>query len=318
MPYTTAKERRLKHFNNTIKLITENNPHLSPITVKSYAQRLRSAFEMVYPDKVYKKVNYVWREPSLVIHKLNNSDIPISTIMTTYTAILSVYKKGATGKLANGLPQFKKQMAIYSLKVKEKYMKQNKSVKEEKNWVENDKLKSMLNEYKPKNDLEKFRKFIISLLVLLPPRRALDYGIMRINGVQDKDRNNCVVKDGKFQEFVFNKYKGSDKKGSQTITRDDFSNLKNGDEILEVLDQWVSTNGTGWFLNKERSTNLMTKTVTNASKQIFGKPITVNDYRHMYISAFMNSDNWFLDEKMKIAKMMAHHVATQEIYRKRE
>ena len=69
---------------------------------------------------------------------------------------------------------------------------------------------------KIKNSNNELHKLILSLYTDTPPRRSLDYTRMLINEPDDKE-NNLLIFTPKVKKFVFNKYKTSEKKGSQEI-----------------------------------------------------------------------------------------------------
>ena len=69
---------------------------------------------------------------------------------------------------------------------------------------------------KIKSSKNELHKLILSLYTDTPPRRSLDYTSMLINEPDDKE-NNLLIFTPKVKKFVFNKYKTSEKKGSQEI-----------------------------------------------------------------------------------------------------
>ena len=70
------------------------------------------------------------------------------------------------------------------------------------------------------------------MLTLAPPRRAVDYGSMKIVEKEGKTGNYLVYKNEKdkkrFVKFVFNDFKLSSKKGSESFAREYMENLPNG------------------------------------------------------------------------------------------
>ena len=177
------------------------------------------------------------------------------------------------------------------------YCKQEKSEKQEKNWVSQDKIKEvyqkMEKEIKPlmakhesrtRADLMKIQDFVIlSLYVLQDPRRNEDYLQMKHNGEINEAVDNYYTS----KEMVFNQYKNSNTKGQQRVPISKklrlllgkWKMIQNGPYLLVLsksgeVKEGILENG------KQASGNLIRASLFKS----FGKNVTVNILRHSFLS----------------------------------
>ena len=118
-------------------------------------------------------------------------------------------------------------------------------------------------------DIQDF--IILSLYVLIPPRRALDYTEFKIRGV-DKEVDNYFEKD----KFVFNRYKTAKTYGKQEV--------KIPASLSKIMKRWIKTNKNDYLLTDKKGNKLNGTTLTQRFHKIFGKKVSVNSLRHSYLS----------------------------------
>ena len=299
------------------KKFKKANPDLTEGSLVSYANRilrLRKMFDPV-PNNDY----YLNRVPNVVIKKITDSDMPINSKASIYSAIIVLTTRGA--KQRNGEKMYKKQFDLLTTKIKEDYSKQVKTKVESDRWISSEKIKEARDDLlkkaiKSDKQIDYLKHLVVSLYSLIPPRRAMDYSDMKINDVRNK-KGNTVFRDkkGSFQRFEFGSFKNVGLKGTQVFDREFLSKLPNGEEILATLDNWLARNKTQFFLLKPYPANSMVKKIQNIFKTICGKPVNINTLRHVYISDFLDKAP-YLTEREIVAKFMGHSLSIQEIYRK--
>ena len=121
-------------------------------------------------------------------------------------------------------------------------------------------------------DLQDIQSFVmLSLFVLLPPRRALDYSEMKITNI-DKKSDNYI----KGNNLVFNIYKTSKQKGQQVLAIPK--------ELKSILNKWIKNNTTDYLLFDNKGNKLTSVKINQRFKKLFGKSFSVNMFRKLYLS----------------------------------
>ena len=196
---------------------------------------------------------------------------------------------------------------------------QVKNDKEIENWITKDELFEIYNVlkkdtnvlFRKKNktmaDLQDIQSFVmLSLFVLLPPRRALDYSEMKITNI-DKANDNYI----KGNNLVFNIYKTSKQKGQQVLAIPK--------ELKSILNKWIKNNTTDYLLFDNKGNKLTSVKINQRFKKLFGKSFSVNMFRKLYLSdkysnTMTEMKNLEKDmEKMGSSKSQVnHYVKTDE------
>ena len=196
-----------------------------------------------------------------------------------------------------------------------------KTEKQAENWLNLDDLleiKNKLNEQIQQINFEKklnqkeyltiLKNFILSLYLNLAPRRSSDYTLMKI-GADEDESYNYINLDKK--ELIFNQYKTKKSYGKQMI---DISNNK---ELLEDLNLYLKyrKSDNDFLLIKSNGkpfnqTNDMTKTLN----QIFGKKISTQMLRNIYLTS--KYGNVKMDLKQDVSEMGTSMKCALNIYSK--
>ena len=158
------------------------------------------------------------------------------------------------------------------------------------------------NYHTNKNKLDLQDLFMISLYVLQPPRRVKDYFLLQIN----EGSNRIYYNEKNEMILELNEYKTCKRYGTYT-------NIIN-DELKNIFDNYIK-----YFVNQDKrffnysSPASISNRIKRINEIICGKPLTVNDLRHMYISSFLHK-NPSTHDKKEIAKAMGHSITLQSMY----
>ena len=305
--------------------IGKKNDKLSERTREMYATRIRRIWKLLEPELDFKGKNFLNRRVNEVINVINNSDMADSSKAGSYSAILSTYNADSYGIANNGKKMYQREIDYWGEKNRNAAKKQEKTESEKEKWVTKEELLAGRRKLHAKametNDIYDWRDFVMfSLFTLLPPRRAGDYGEMKISRNLDYKGNAVIpittLGKKKFGKFIFNDFKLANKKGKEVFDRKYISQLPKGEEILTVLDNWLNIARKGYFLLDARTPVHMSKAIARLSQKAVGKPINANVFRHMYVENFLETAP-YLSEKEKVADFMSHTVAQQELYRKK-
>ena len=156
------------------------------------------------------------------------------------------------------------------------------------------------------NDSQFIQFLLVAFLsgAVMPPRRSLDFGEMKIRNYNPKTDN--FYKNGK---FYFNIYKTSKTYGLQT--------LDVPKELNAVVKKWIRLNTTDYMLYSTNKQKLSSPQISRILNNAFGgKNISTNMLRHIYLSNIYK-DVPALSSIQTLATEMAHSPATALEYIKR-
>jgi len=300
-------------------LITNlNNKNLSQSSIQLYLRNLKKL------NNNEELTNFKFlNKPLEIIEKIkdlkdNTKRQYLISIVSSLNSFGDKYKK-LTSK-------YYKYMLDIDKKIKEKPTEEM-TVTQKENWITwdqvieiYDKIKSEIKITKKKISDSMFNKLlkyvILSLYILLPPRRNLDWMkmIISFNGdTEDKKYNYLDVKN---KQFIFNVYKTSSKYGEAKIPIPE--------KLMEVLDVYINNHP---LYNKKLPHNIpllvyyngkpfeKVNSITRILNKIFNKKISSSMLRHIYLSSKYGDD---LKEREKDAKIMGHSLQTQKDYIKND
>lgn len=224
---------------------------------------------------------------------------------------------------------YKKQYDEYYKLLKESnnLLKNNttKSEKQEENWISEEEIEKIYKEYEENvNSIISSKKrklnekeynmllsyLILSLYLLIPPRRSLDYIKMLIGVDSDKDYNYLDVNSSK---FYFNNYKTSGKYQCQVVDIPD--------NLMAVIKLYLmkraGTKKDLFFLVKYNGEPFKESSVmTRLLNKIFKKKISVSMLRNIYLTEKYSKQNKEKEDDAKAMGTSTHMIDTQ--YTKQE
>ena len=287
---------------------------LSDKTIKYYLDR---AYRL-NNNKKFTSIKFL-RETNIIIPllKQNLSTATQKSYSGTLITLLGLYPNKLN----------KKAIDIYKNSISKEEMDQyieeqdKKTEKQSENWLNLDELleiKNKLTEQIEQINFEKklnqkeyltiLKNFILSLYLNLAPRRSSDYTLMKIGPDEDESYNYLNLDK---KELIFNQYKTKKTYGKQNI---DISNNK---ELLEDLDLYLKyrKSDNDFLLIKSNGkpfnqTNDMTKTLN----QIFGKKISTQMLRNIYLTSKYGSVK--TDLKQDVSEMGTSMKCALNIYSK--
>ena len=195
--------------------------------------------------------------------------------------------------------------------------KQEKNEKQKENWMTSEEIQTIYDDLETKikplwkkkdlnnKEILQIQDFVIlSLFVLIPPRRIMDYIEMKINNI-DTNKDNFI----KGNNLVFNTYKTSKQKGQQK--------LQIPKELKSILTKYIKliADKTDHLLFNNKFQQLSTPNFTLKLNKIFGKKISVNMLRHIYLSE-KHADN--LKEMENDFESMGSSLKQSKVYIKND
>ena len=138
-----------------------------------------------------------------------------------------------------------------------------------------------------------------SLYILMPPVRN-DFVTMEVTNSNVFQKENVNYYHYTRKQFIFNEYK--------TATEEPLI-VKPPDELIEVIEKSLllvpRKNLIYKIGNNNVSTNVFGKLIQSISEKLVGKPIGINDIRHLYASQH-NISNTDIDTLKEDARIMGH------------
>ena len=265
-----------------LERLKENRPNLSAGSLKTYNSILTNLYKKVYPDKELDLAKFSDHKKFLNYLK----PIP-SSKRKTYLSALVVF--------CPNCDEYKDLMNKDGQEYNAQQKLQQKTPKEEDNWVSQDELMGIYDSveaeakklYKLKNpssqDIQKIQSFIILSLVsgkYIPIRRSLDWTEMVFrNG--DKEKDNYLEKDKKQYKFYFNIYKTQKFLNEQEVVLPP--------PLKKIIVAWIKYIEKAYPENKyllvdSKGQKLSPTKMTQRLNSIFGKKASINILRHSFIT----------------------------------
>lgn len=232
---SSLKEQILEEFK-------EKRPNLSQSSLKTYCSLLVNLYKKMEADDGMR----FFRDHKRIIDHIETWDKPQSK----KTALSSLF-------VLTGIPEYQQEMSNNIRVVNEAYKEQKYDPKRLEKLKSYEEILDIHNAYKSSykknptmsNTVDLIISFLVSgaLGAELPPRRVLDYSLMKIRNF-DKEKDN-YVSGGK---FFFNQYKTKDRYGSQIIAIPK--------ELNTLINKWKKSNETSDYLLINEEGNPFTST----------------------------------------------------------
>ena len=297
--------------------IQDNRPLLGSNTLKTYVGSLKRV-QKECPKIKLESIGDFIKHHKEVITTLQESLTPMIR-KSKISAIVSLIddRNGEHPKeLNDALNAYRISMKTDSDIVKKRYLSQELTDRQKENLISQDDVMKIYNSLKaqsaPLFELSKLNRsqfntlqsfVLLSLYVLIPPRRSQDYADFRIRNVDENDKRynymtnfNKNKKEG-LSSFVFNSYKNSNRLGSQVMNDIPKS-------LEKIIDQWKQFNKSDWLLVNNKGEKIDQSKMTTWFNNIFEKNISTSMLRHIYATSLLGDVD--LEKIKKISESMGH------------
>ena len=295
--------------------LKENRPTLSESSLKTYSSILSNLFKKVFPDQQLDLEKFQQHKKFLAF--LKDYD---GSKRKTYLSALVV--------LCPNCDEYRELMNQDGQKYNAQKKMQQKSEKEEENWVDQEELSNIYNQLeteakrlmKLKNptpqDIQKIQSYIILSLVSgkhIIIRRSLDWTEMKYRDY-DTEKDNFLERAKKNWKFYFNVYKTHRFLNDQEVVVP--ASLK------KILQNWIKIlekvyPDNTYLLVDSKGSKLTPTKMTQRLNAIFGKKASINILRHSFLSE-KYKDMPSLNDLEEEAKAMGHSLKEHLEYIKQE
>lgn len=262
------------------KIIKENRPNLSMTSIKTYCSNIVS---------IAKKIN---SEISNEKDVIDNADKIYEYLKTkpsatrkTLLASLIVFLDSVENKDTDLIDKFRKIMLSDIDEVNKENIEQKLNKKQKEAWMDWNEVLDIYNQLElsvkglwnkselKKSEFLKLQNYVLlSCLVLISPRRSLDFVNFKLRNI-DKNEDNYMSGN----DFIFNSFKTAKSAGQQKV--------RIPTKLKTIINKWKRINENDYLLVNTRLDNKIDSTqLTNMLNNIFGKNISTSMLRHIYLS----------------------------------
>lgn len=314
------------------KLIQEKRK-LRPASIKTYISNIVKLHEKMGKGRDVKSLDFL-KDYDAVMDTIK--DFKLSSRKTALASIvvgLSAYDD----KYSTVLDKYRDDMYNDATEYRKVIEEQNKTPKEDKNWVSIKKLKQVLTRTKKdltgrgvfskdelnKKEMDMLQQWVAGMIYIgddknpplrndITPMSVISNTDYRKLSEDELKKNYLVVQSRNKKFFSLGEYKTAGKYGLKKIEL--------GSKLNSVMNIWLKYNKTPYLIYNNKgeamSPNGLTK-LLNKTFESTGKKISSTLLRHIYITEkFPPTDT--LKEKQRVASAMGHSVGQQELYKKKE
>ena len=288
---------------NIDEQIRQNRPHLGASSIKTYVSILSNLHKNLKANN--DDLDWFDKEEKEIMNFLKEK--PSQTRKSVLSALF----------VLTGNDAYRELMLRDCGVVNAQYKEQKKSTKESENWISTEQITGIYNGLLEKvlgmfkrnipGDYPTIMQFwLVALLggvAGIPPRRSLDYGLMKIRGYDPKTDN--YYKAGK---FYFNRYKTANKYGLQVIDVPK--------DLQVLIKKWMKINDTDYLLFSSNKQPLSSPQINRILNKVFDKRVSVDMLRHIYLTNHYK-DIPALKDMENLATEMGHSLSQQMLYVKK-
>ena len=287
--------------------IEANRPKLAPNSLKTYVSILFNLHKNSGTGPDDQHIDWFHEHEKEILDSLKEK--PSQTRKSILSALYILTNR----------EEFRKQMIEDCKVTNDNYKNQKMNAKEKENWINVEDIENLFNELTMKikamfagNKVVEYGTIMEFFLVAclggvsgLPPRRSLDYALMKIRNYDIKTDN--YYKAGK---FYFNKYKTHEKYGLQV--------LQVPKELNSLIKKWIKLNENDYLLFSSNKNHLSSSQITRILNGAFGgKHVSTDMLRHIFLTnKYQNIPA--LKDMEELATQMSHSLNTALQYVKHE
>jgi hypothetical protein len=272
---------------NFEQIIKANRPNISQSSVKTYLSNIKSVSKSI-GKPLYTIADIVANEEPIYEY-LDKQKINVrKTKMSAFVVLLDKGHDKNDADTDKVLKRFRKRITEDGVTYDKREEKQILSESQKQNYISWPEVLRVYSNLKtqaePLFKLERLNigqfktlqsYVLLSVYVLIPPRRSMDYADFKIRNI-DKESDNYMTIDKRKASFVFNKYKNASRLGRQTVE------IPNSLKL--IVTKWIKKNPYDWLIVNQKGNHITQAKINDILNDIFGKRIGSSMLRHIYIT----------------------------------
>jgi len=274
--------------NQIREMILTNRPNLSQSSIKTYMSNINKTARDI--DKTIETTDDIIKFHKEILENLMTYRPNIrKTKLSAF--IVALDQKDKTPKeTADIIEDLRKQLYFDAEDTEKQEEKQKLTKTQEENYITWEEVmkvyESLKTEAEPlfklenlnKKQFNKLQEFVLlSMYVLTPPRRSLDYAQFKIRN-PDLENDNYMITKGKKKEatLIFNAYKNSKRLGKQEI--------KVSNALRNIINKWILKNPHEYLLVNNNGNKIEQPKINLILNNIFGRNIGSSMLRHIFLT----------------------------------
>jgi integrase len=304
---------KMDYFKNKLQ---DNRPLLGSNSITTYVGSLKR-IQKECPNIRLESIGDFIKHHKEIVAKLDESLTPIvrkSKISAIVSLIDDTNNKNHPKELVEALQYYRNSMKKDMAVVKERYLSQELTEKQQANMMTQEEVMKIYNQIKaqalPLFKLSKLNRaqfnlmqsyVLLSCYVLIPPRRSQDYSDFKIRNI-DENVDNYMTNFNKnkkkgLSSFVFNSYKNSKRLGRQVMNDIPKS-------LEKIINQWMEFNKSDYLLVNLKGEKVDHSRMNQWFNNIFEKNIGTSMLRHIYATNLLGDVD--LSKLKAISESMSH------------
>jgi hypothetical protein len=295
-----------------IEQLKDNRPKLTVSSLRTYNSILKNLAKSL--DFEPTRENFISNRDNIMKHLKETDPKKRKTILASIIVLLD------NGKDDETVDTFREKMMSDVKQAEDEVKEQKLTDKQKENWLSWDEVEKVykdleketkalfkIDNLKPSAKMRLQDYVMLSCLMLIPPRRSLDWADFKIKNI-DEDKDNYLLKD----KLVFNSYKTKKYYGKQTIDI-----AKN--PLKKILNDWIKIQDGDYLFTDTKGNYLSPTKLTFRLYSLFnskGKKISTSMLRHIFITDKVLPNIPKLTELEKQATDMGHSLSEQMKYKK--
>ena len=305
---------------------------LRPASVKTYVGNIVKLSEKINGERNFKNLDFL-KDYKKVVDTIK--DYKLSSRKTALAAIV-VGLSSYGDKYEDVLNKYRDDMYSDAKEYKSISEQQNKTPKENENWVALKRLRNILTKIKKdltdreafkkdtltKKEMDKLQQYVAGFIYIgddsnpplrndITPMSIVDDKEYRKMNEEQLKKNYLVVQSRNKKFFSLGEYKTAKQYGLKKIEL--------GKKLNSVMNIWLKYNPTKHLIFNNKGESMSPNGLTKLLNKTFeptGKKISTTLLRHIYITErFPPTDT--LNEKQEVAEKMGHSTNQQELYKRK-
>lgn len=284
----------------------KNRPDLSLGSLRTYTSIVKNLGEQMDipingPEDIISRYN------DIIDHL---KDVPAKVRKTRLSALVVFIDQSKSKHTEDAVKAFRQQMTDDGKESDEIDLKQELTDRQKQGMMTWDEVMNRYTRLEQEvlplmkhNDLDKRSMFkvqlyvLLSCLILIPPRRSLDWCAFKLRDI-DADKDNYMVVEKRKPYFVFNTYKTASKHGQQ---KEEIPK-----KLHTIMKRWIELNPNSHLIMNTKQTRECNSTqITNMLYSFFDRPTSTSMLRHIYLTN-KYKDVPALKEMVDTASSMGH------------
>lgn len=274
--------------NQIREMILKNRPNLTQSSIKTYMSNINKTGRDI--NLTLETTDDIIKYNKEILENLMGYRPSIRKTKLSAFIVALDEKENTPKETADIIEDLRKQLYFDAEDTEKQEEKQKLTKTQEENFITWDEVmkiyENLRTEAEPLFKLEKLNKkqfnklqdfVLLSMYVLIPPRRSLDYAQFKIRN-PDVEKDNYMIMKGRKKEatLIFNAYKNSKRLGKQEV--------KISNALRNIINKWMLKNPNEYLIVNNVGKKIEQPKINLILNNIFGRNIGSSMLRHIFLT----------------------------------